>query len=283
MLWYNGKLIKTEDVTFDLSDRGLLLGDGLFETLTAFNHIPFRMDAHLERMMDSALRLGMDLDRMRMREAVLAVAKLDKAPCIIRLTVTRGVGARGLVPPKPATPLIFATRAPWHSALAFGEAKLAATSIRRNPTSPMSSMKTLAYLDSVLSLQEAQAKEADDALCLTPTGSIACTSMANLFVLNQKRLTTPALDGSILPGIMRRLLLDVAPQLGLIANESECSLADLIDADLVIASNSVRLLTKIIEVDSIRVSRTPSSAWSDLQQAIAEIVRQECNGYRLAV
>ena len=281
MLWYNGKLIRAEDVTFDLADRGLLLGDGLFETLTAFNRIAFRLDAHLDRMTGAASRLGMVLDRTKLQEAVLAVAGLDEAPCVIRLTVSRGSGPRGLLPPSHATPLIFATRAPWNNRLAFGEATLATVSIRRNPTSPTSSMKTLAYLDPILSMQEAQAKGADDALMLSGAGSIACTSMANLFILNRNVLSTPALDGHILPGIMRSLFLDVAPQLGLIVSEGECSMAQLFDADLVMATNSVRFLTRITTIDGKTVSTPSAERWADLTRALSDIVIKECSGFTL--
>ncbi len=281
MLWYKEKLVTADEVKFDLADRGLLLGDGLFETLTAFNHIPFQLEAHLDRMIHSAQRLGMNLDRAVLQEAVLAVAGLDEAPCVIRLTASRGTGPRGLAPPEHATPLVFATRAPWHNAMAFGQAKLATVSIQRNPTSPTSSMKTLAYLDPVLSLQEAKAKGADDALIVSTSGSIACTSMANMFILNRNSLVTPALDGSVLPGIIRRLILDLAPKLGFIVSERACSIAELLEADLVVASNSVRFLTRIIGVDDWPLSNHSSEAWMALKNAVAESVSQECKGFAL--
>ena len=281
MLWYNGKLVEADDVKFDLADRGLLLGDGLFETLTAFNTIPFQLEAHLDRMTHSAQRLGMVMDRALLQEAVFAVAGLDEAPCVIRLTASRGTGPRGLLPPDQAKPLVFATRAPWHEAMAFGQAKLATVSIRRNPTSPTSSMKTLAYLDPVLSLQQAKAKGADDALIVSTSGSIACTSMANVFILNQNGLITPALDGSVLPGVIRRLILDLAPKLGLIVSERACSVAELHDANLVFTSNSVRFLTKITAVDDRPLSTHLSEPWIALKNAIAESVGKECEGFTL--
>jgi branched-chain amino acid aminotransferase len=281
MLWYKEKLVKADEVNFDLSDRGLLLGDGLFETITAFNHIPFQLEAHLERMIHSAQRLGMPLNRSLLQDAVLAVAGLNEAPCVIRITASRGTGPRGLLPPDQATPLVFATRAAWHDAMAFGQSKLATVSIRRNPTSPTSSMKTLAYLDSVLSLQEAKAKGADDALIVSTSGSIACTSMANLFILNQNSLVTPALDGSVLPGITRQLILDIAPKLGLTVSERACSVAELFDADLVMSSNSVRFLTKITAVDETPLSTHSPEPWIALKNAMAESVSEQCGGFAL--
>ena len=142
-------------------------------------------------------------------------------------------------------------------------------------------MKTLAYLDPVLSLQEAKAKGADDALIVSTSGSIACTSMANVFILNQNSLVTPALDGSVLPGVIRRLILDVAPKLGLNVSERTCSVAELLEADLVMASNSVRFLTKIIAVDDRPLSTQSSELWRTLKNAIAESVSKQCEGFTL--
>ena len=147
MLWYDGKLMEEQNTQFNLADRGLLLGDGLFETLPAFNGLPFLMEAHLERIMAAAEQLDIPLERSTLEAAIIELAQLDPAPCVIRLTATRGAGPRGLVPPKTTVPLVFATRAPWNSGLAFSAMTLATTTLRRNPTSPTSSLKTLAYLE----------------------------------------------------------------------------------------------------------------------------------------
>jgi len=142
-------------------------------------------------------------------------------------------------------------------------------------------MKTLAYLDPVLSLQQAKAKGGDDALIVSTSGSIACTSMANLFILNQNNLVTPALDGSVLPGVTRRLILDLAPRLGLIVSERACSVSEMLAADLVIASNSVRFLTRITAVDDTLLSAGSPELWRTLKNAIAESVSKECEGFTL--
>jgi len=281
MLWYDGRLIAEGSVAFDLADRGLLLGDGLFETLPAFNTVPFRLDAHIDRIIRSAVQLGMPLIRQQLEEAVLALAKLDPSPCVIRLSVTRGSGPRGLLPPKVTHPLVFATRAIWNPTSAFGHSSLAISAIRRNPTSPTSSMKTLAYLDSVMGFQEAQAKGADDALFLSPNGSIACTSMANLFILNHNSLVTPALDGSVLPGITRQLIIDIAPRLGLSLSEKNCSIGDLMAADLVFSTNSVRFISLITHLDGQTLSTKAMVTGRKLSSALADQVRQECNGFVL--
>jgi branched-chain amino acid aminotransferase len=279
MLWYNGQLIKDDRIAFDLGDRGLLLGDGLFETLVSFNGIPFLLREHLDRMMEAASRIALPLDRAALENAVHTLAQANPEPAVIRLTATRGSGPRGLDIPRPASPMIFATRAPWNPRLAFGETTLGTVSIRRNPTSPTSSMKTLAYLDPVLGLKEAQQRGAKDALFLSPAGSLACTSMANLFILKDYSLLTPAADGAILNGIMRRLMLPIAASSGLVVEERTCSPDELHDADLVFTTNSVRLMTRVIEVDQTPLRNPASDAWLGLKRHLTARIADACNSF----
>ncbi len=281
MLWYDGKLIEEASARFDLADRGLLLGDGLFETLPAFNGLPFLLDAHLDRMIRAADRLGLSLERARLSAAICELAEVDPAPCVIRLTVTRGSGPRGLMPPKTLNPLVFSTRAPWNPNLVFGSMTVATSSIRRNPTSPASSMKTLAYLDNVMGLQEAQMKGADDALFLSPDGCVACTSMANLFIIKGNSLATPPLSGSVLPGIMRQWMIDQAQDLGIEVSEKDLYPDDLLHADGVFSTNSVRFLTRISALDGVELSNRNDLIYKRLFELNAAVVQVKCNGFEL--
>ena len=281
MLWYDGKLIEEQNTRFSLADRGLLLGDGVFETLPAFNSVPFLMDAHLDRIMGASEQLDIPIERSSLEAAIIELAQVDPAPCVIRLTATRGVGPRGLVPPKTMAPLVFSTRAPWNPGLAFSAMALATTTIRRNPTSPTSSLKTLAYLDNVMGIKEAQEKGADDALFLSMDGSIACTSMANLFMIKGNSLLTPPLNGSVLPGIMRQFVIDQAPKLGIEVSENTLYPEDLLQADQVFATNSVRFLTRITALDGAILSNHGTEVVKALIEVIAAAVRANNNGFEI--
>ena len=281
MLWYDGKLIEEQNTRFSLADRGLLLGDGVFETLPAFNGVPFLMDAHLDRIMGASEQLDIPLERSSLEAAIIELAQVDPAPCVIRLTATRGVGPRGLVPPKTMAPLVFSTRAPWNPGLAFSAMALATTTIRRNPTSPTSSLKTLAYLDNVMGIKEAQEKGADDALFLSMDGSIACTSMANLFMIKGNSLLTPPLNGSVLPGIMRQFVIDQAPKLRIEVREQTLYPDDLLQADQVFATNSVRFLTRITALDGALLSNRGTEVVKALVEVMAEAVRVDNKGFEI--
>ena len=101
MLWHKGRIVDEESLALSASDRGLTLGDGLFETLPAFNGKAFLAGPHLERMKASAARLRLAFDEHEAGCALTELAKAHQDPCVIRLSVSRGVGARGLALPEP--------------------------------------------------------------------------------------------------------------------------------------------------------------------------------------
>ena len=166
MLWHDGKIITGADALLSPHDRGVTLGDGLFETLPAFNGRPYLASAHLDRMSASAKKFALPFDDSIIMSALDTLANKDQAPAILRITLTRGKGQRGLAFPEPQEPTLFVTRSPWTSALAFGTARLHVSKIRRNSTSPSTSHKTLSYLDNVMAFAEARNHNADDALML---------------------------------------------------------------------------------------------------------------------
>lgn len=185
-------------------DRGLLLGDGLFETMLAVDGALPRLAAHLDRMAAGCAVLGLPFDRDEaerlVREAAPAAGRFA-----VRLTLTAGSGGRGLDRPAAPLPRLFATAAP--SAPVTAPATAIVAVARRNEGSPASRLKTLSYLDNVLARAEAKAAGADEAVMLNNRGEIACAGAANLFWIEGGRLFTPRLDCGALAGITRARLM----------------------------------------------------------------------------
>lgn len=191
-----------------LEDRGLLLGDGLFETLLAVDGDPAHLAAHLDRMAAGCAALALPFDRdeaeRRVRDVVPAEGRFA-----IRLTLTAGSGGRGLDRPSVPLPRLFATAAPSAAPEVPATAVLATT--RRNEGSPASRLKTLSYLDNVLARAEATAAGADEAVMLNNRGELACAGAANLFWIEDGRLFTPRLDCGALAGITRARVMTLEP------------------------------------------------------------------------
>jgi branched-subunit amino acid aminotransferase/4-amino-4-deoxychorismate lyase len=190
-------------------DRGLLLGDGLFETVLFKAGEAVLWPAHMARLHRGCAALGLAPPDPEVLLAQARGAAGSLARAAVRLTWTAGSGGRGLARPDALQPRLLVTAAP--SPRPEGAASLVTATVRRNAGSPASRLKTLSYLDNVLARREALAAGADEALMLDTDGRLACASAANLFWIAGGRLHTPALDGAVLGGVMRAQVLEALP------------------------------------------------------------------------
>lgn len=214
MVHLNGRLVDAADAAVAVNDRGFTLGDGLFETIKALGGRPLRLDAHWCRLEQGArlLRLPLPVERAGLAAAIAELlAANGLADAALRLTVSRGPGQRGLLPPQPCAPTLVLTAGPPPPPLPPARV-VVAESVRRNPHSPLARIKALSYLDNVLARIEAEERGADDALLLNVEGRVAETTIANLFaVLADGTVVTPPVSEGALPGVRRA---DVLRQLG---------------------------------------------------------------------
>ena len=253
MILLNGQFHASSEAPFDLSDRGLTLADGLFETMLAKNGRIYAGVDHLDRLMAGLSLIGLPMPRSRLEADLAAMLEhVGPAAAVLRLTVTRGGGARGLAIPADPKPTVLVSASPHNPALVFEPAKLCLSTIRRNPHSPLSQLKSLSYLDNILALREAQAKGASDALMLNTDGKVACTTVANIFCVSAGAIYTPPVADGVLPGIMRGRVPGVI--------EKSLEVQDLISADAVFLTNSVRLVQPVTEIDGERLADDGTAA-----------------------
>ena len=207
-VWLNGVLGAG---ALDPADRGFLLGDGLFETIRIAEGAARHLDRHLARLRAGAAKLELPVpaEDAAIEAAIQAVARADGiARGSARVTLSRGAGPRGLMPPSEPSPTLLVTAAPEAGPSAGAADLVIARTVRRNELSPLSRLKTLNYLDNVLAKQEAVKRGADDAVLLNTRGQIAEASAANLvLVIDGTAVTPPVADGA-LPGIARGLLIE---------------------------------------------------------------------------
>ncbi len=242
-VWLNGALRDSEEARIDPSDRGFTLGDGLFETLAVRDGNIMRLGQHLKRLGRGCgvLRLPPPPDTLSGAiAAVLAANALEHAA--VRVTYTRGTGARGLPIPGDCQPTLLVTAAPLPAPRPPAHC-IVATVTRRNEHSPLSRIKSTNFLDNILARDEAQRRGADDALLLNTAGAMAEATAANLFIVKNGRVLTPPLADGALAGIMREELIAVTG-----AIESSLHLRDVLSADEVFLSNSLGLQA-VIAID----------------------------------
>lgn len=210
-LWLGEGLCDEAAARIAPGDRGLLLGDGLYETLAVRGGRPVRPAAHLARLARGAAVLDLPLPALDLAAVLQATVKANGLETgSLRLTLTRGSGPRGIAPPERPAPTLLVTAfaaAPGAPAPAAPVAAVIARTTRRNEQSPLATIKSLNALDGVLARQEAARRGAGEAILLNTAGRVAEAAAANLFVLAGGRLLTPPAAEGALPGVMRGALL----------------------------------------------------------------------------
>ncbi len=246
-------------MTVPNDDRGLLLGDGLFETLLARGGALEHWPAHLDRLTAGCAALGLPAPdgaaALRLCERAVEDAALSRAA--VRLTLTAGSGGRGL--DRPAEVQLRMVAAASASPAPTGQAALVTVGVRRNEHSPASRLKTLSYLDNVLARREASGGEAAgaEALMLNTAGELACAAAANLFWVRDGRLLTPALDCGVLDGIMRGVVIARARARGIAVEEVRAGRAALDDAEGLFLTNSLIGVRPVSTLDGRLVAGSP--------------------------
>ncbi|WP_206454570.1 aminotransferase class IV [Aurantimonas marina] len=270
-IWLNGAFAPC-DGAIAANDRGLLLADGVFDTALVLGGRVFRMEEHLDRLAAAAGRLEIPAARNDLHAAMSALAE-RQVNGSIRLTVTRGPGPRGIALPPDPRPTIFGASAPLTPSAMFSAIRLDVSAIRRNETSPTTRVKSLAYLDAVLANHAARQAGADEALFLNTKDRVACSTLANVFVLKDGELSTPPLADGVLDGITRRWVLAHAGEFGFTVRERSLALADLAGAT-VFLTNSLRLISPAT-LDPSTIGR-PGCPLTTLMTGLCGAIAGEC-------
>ena len=246
---FNGRLMDFAEARIDPTDRGFTLGDGLFETIAVRGATPARLDAHLARLRDGARVIGLDVpvSDQALADALSEVVEANHmVEGLLRLTLTRGPAPRRLVQVDPAAPSLLITGwpgdLPRDSTVPEPVTAVISTRTRRNEHSPLSRIKTLNFLDSIIAAREAADRGTDDALLLNTRGNLAEATAASLFLVVDGRVVTPPVDDGAMPGVMRA---DVIRDLG--AAENTLGPTDLAHASEAFLTNSlvIRPLTAV--------------------------------------
>ena len=204
-VWLNGEILPA-GTCIDTADRGFTLGDGVFETIAIKAAMPCQLDLHLARLARGQALLGLGC-KWNIEAAIGdLLARTAMRQGVLRITLTRGVAARGLWPGRMDQPTLLLTCAAPPPPAVPARAVLSVAT-RRNEMSPLSRIKSTNYLDNILARAEAAARGADDAVLCNTRGAIACASAANIVVERNGRWLTPRVADGALPGTVRHCLL----------------------------------------------------------------------------
>ncbi len=226
--WVDGFIADEPSLSPSPLDPGLLVGDGLFETLAVYGGIPFALAEHLDRLDSSMIALGFGaLDRERVSEAVaVVVARAGESITDVgrlRVTVWRTGRALGGGDSSPISISVAVTAG---SGPALGlvnqrQASVVTSRFVRNNHSALTGHKSTSYAENTYALREATTAGASEALLFNTVGDLAEGTMTNVVVDLGDGLVTPALSSGCLPGVTRRLALKWAAEAGITVREAE--------------------------------------------------------------
>lgn len=252
VVWLNGALVAEEQATVSVFDRGLLLGDAVFETMRVYGGRPHAVAEHLERLRHSCAETRIPFPEGIERAILALVAANGIRDGQVRVTLTRGRGGRGASPKGAGPPTVIVTSTPIHHAPDLYEHGLRVIVAQRRripPSSLPSNIKSTNYLVHVLARIEAEEAGVDDALFVDEGGRVIEATQANVFAVLGDSLVTPPLSSGCLPGQTRREVLALAPEVGLKAEERELTVAQLRLAREVFLTASVLEVAPVVEVD----------------------------------
>jgi branched-chain amino acid aminotransferase len=249
-------------------DRGLTLGDGIFETMLVVNGVVMWRKEHLSRMADAAEWMGIEYPALKIERAIAALTAGTTRHQVLRLTLTRGAGARGIAPsPMPAT--FYATIDDFDPALQFQSVRMMQALTRRSQWTPSCRFKTLSYMDNVFAAREAAQAGFDDALMFNTKGFLACSTVGNVFLEHDGMLLTPSLASGILPGITRAVVIRLAGELGIKVRQRLIAVEHTSAADGMFLTNSLRYVRAVAQWGE-KIYQTPTK----MQRAIMDALRR---------
>ena len=283
-IWMNGELVDWADAKIHVGAHGLHYGTGVFEGIRCYETpkgpAVFRLTDHIKRLDASAKLLYMDLGYSveEIRDACLGLIGINGLPeCYLRPFAFYGYGELGVsTAGNPVEVVIMSW--PWGAYL--GEdgmkngirAKISSWKRVGANTIPHAAKATGIYLNSMLAVVEAQRAGYDEAILLTDDGYIADGSGENVFVVRDGKITTPPLSTSILPGITRNSIIQIAQDLGYTVEETHLIRTDLYLADEMFMTGTAAEVTPIRSVDDQEVG-PPGEVTLKLQKAYLDTVR----------
>jgi branched-chain amino acid aminotransferase len=244
-VYLNDGFVQKEHARVSVFDHGFLYGDGVYETLRAYQGRIFLWERHMARLRRSCELIGLDLP-IRDQAWIPIIAELlvrnGLQDAGLRLTVSRGEGELGIDPslcPNPtivvmAKPVVTYTYQQWEQGKV-----LHLSSVRRNPELAQSpQIKALSFLNNILAKQEGVRVGADDSLMLNMDGYLSECTTSNIFFVKNQQLYTPAVDCGILKGITRDVVIELADKLEVCVEEGRYTMEQLRQADECFITNT---------------------------------------------
>lgn len=279
-VFISGSLVPKEEAKVSVFDRGFLYGDGAFETVRIYDGKPFMIDEHITRLLQGLKALRFQKLPAGLKVYALKLIEANKVlNGVLRIAVTRGELTSGIDPSACKEPTVVITARegmPYNEGLYEKGFKAIIPSVRKDSRSPLCKVKSANFLTHILAKAEASDVGVDEAIMLNYEGFLTEATVSNIFLLKGKTLFTSSVESGILPGITRKVLLEMAEKMGLNAGEREIRPEEIYNADEAFLTNSLMEVMPLVEVDKKPVgSGLLGKVTMDIRQRYKMLVQEK--------
>jgi branched-chain amino acid aminotransferase len=256
-IFLNKNIVPESEALVSVYDHGFLYGDGIYETMRAYNGVVFMLEKHLERLRRSASLTKLSIPETGfITDAVSRTIEANKlSDAYVRVTVSRGKGPIGLDPDlckEPTFVVIAELFREYPGHLYSNGVKLVIAKTRRNLVSAINPrIKSLNFLNNIFAKMEAKERGAYEAIMLNADGMIAEGTVCNIFFVKDNVLCTPASEVGVLDGITRELVISLAKKSGLSVSEGRFYPDDLYSASEVFFTNTTSEIMPVSQVELV--------------------------------
>lgn len=291
-IWYNGVFVDWKEAKVHVLSHGLHYGSGVFEGIRCYatekGSFIFRLKEHVDRMYRSAELYKMEIpySKEEMKEAIKETVRINGLDaCYIRPIAFYGFHHLGVNP--AGCPLDCAI-AVWQWGAYLGEEALESgirctfsSWCRIDPnTLPVTAKATGHYLNSMLAVQDAQERGFDEAIMLDNSGYIAEGPGENIFAVKNAVLYTPEAESSILPGITRSSVIELAQDIGYEVVEKPITKEELLNADELFFTGTAAEVSPIREIDNVTIGEGKrGEVTGDIQRKFFDVVNAKEEKY----
>ena len=287
LVWLNGRVVDATRARVPALDRGLLHGDGLYETWRTYGGEPFAVAAHLRRLAAAARRLTLPVPGDAadwVRRSRLLVRRNGLPDAAVRLTITRGDSGEAIVPERRAAPTVLLLVRPLPGDLARRQrdgVRAVRLPFPRDASATWGGLKLLGHASAVAGRMLAAKRRADEGLYVTAGGEVTEGTTSNVFAVVRGALLTPPLEAGILAGVTRAMVLALARRGGLRVREAPLAAARLARADEIFLTASTVEILPVVRLDGQPVGDgRPGPVTRALQARYAAAVARAQNANR---
>lgn len=281
-VYINGQFIEKENAKISVFDHGFLYGDGAFEGIRSYDGLVYKLNEHIDRLMESlhTLMIQLPMTKKELADAVIKTLKTNKLKdAYIRLIVTRGEGDLGLDPRKckgNAGVVIITDKITLYPAELYqkGMEIITVATVKNHPEALNPELKSLNYLNNILAKIEATNVGYNEAIMLDSNGYVTECTGDNIFIVKDGVLSTPTYGR--LRGITRQSVIELAQKNNILVQERPFTRHEIFNAHECFLTGTAAEIIPVVKLDGRTIGNgKPGAVTLDLMKRFKDKTRKD--------